>query len=231
LTALYVACSIIAAFLLLLCIKVSIVLDYNAKFSMRVAWLFFKYDIYPPRKPKKEKPARENSGKNTAAKKAEAPKKEKKPKSSALKDFYNNQGLQGIIELASRTLTILNAFLGRIIRCITVDYFKTDIVVRGADAAATAIKYGRVCAAVFPLADFVCANMKVKKMDLQVQPDFIDSAERAVFNIRAHVCPLRIIAAAIAAALALLFKVFAKLFLGARQKPKDELNPIHLKGV
>jgi len=232
LTALIVILSIVAALTLLLCIKVSIVLDYNVKFSASIKWLFIRYDLYPPRKPKQEKPAEENSVKKTeSAKPAPEKVKEKKQKSSALGDFYHNQGLQGIIDLASRTLRILNSFFGRVLRSVTVEHFKVDIAVCGADAAETAIKYGKTCAAVFPLADFICANMRVKKLELKVEPDFIDSAQHQIFYLSAHVRPLRVIAAVIAAALALLFKVLARLFLGARRKQGSENKQTHLKGA
>lgn len=231
-TALVIILSIIAALALLLCIKVSIVLDYNTNFSACVRWLFLTFDLYPPRKTKKEKPVKEKNDKQSESKqsKPKEKEKEKKQKSSALGDFYNNQGLQGIIDLASRTLRILGNFFGRVVRGITVEHFKVDIAVCGSDAADTAIKYGRTCAAVFPLADFFCSNMRVKKIDLKVEPDFIDSAQHAIFYLSARARPLRLLAAVVAAALALLFKVLFRLFLGARRKPNDEFNTIHLKG-
>ncbi len=214
---LYIFISIIAIILLLLCIRVTVVLDYDETFVFYAKYLFIRYDIYPKKekKIKEEKPPKKDDTKKAAGKK-----KEEKKKSGILKNFYINQGFLAVLELLGRTERLLSGMFGRVFRAVVVKNFYVKMSVAGGDAAKTAIDYGKTCATVFPAAGAVCSVMRVRKYDVTVRPDFLQGESKAKFNAVIAVVPLRIAAAAVAAAAVLLFGILPKLYFGSR-KPKD----------
>lgn len=55
--------------------------------------------------------------------------------------------------------------MGSIYRAFVIENLKLLLKVSsGDDAAQNAIKYGKVCSAVYPSMGFICSNMKVKNM-------------------------------------------------------------------
>ena len=161
-TALYIILGIIAFFIIVLSIPVVLDLEYTDAVSCKVSWLFLKFTLYPfpEKKKKEEKPKEEKKEEKPEEKKEEKPKPKKE---NFLKTFYNNQGLSGVIELINNCVGALKRFSVRFIkRAVIIKKFHLDIHITEGDAAATAIKYGKVCAALYPSLGFICSNMKVK---------------------------------------------------------------------
>ena len=91
------------------------------------------------------------------------------------------------------------------------------IVSSGDDAARNAIKYGKVCSAVYPSMGFICSNMKVKKQDVKVISDFISQENGAEFELALSVRPIKLTNAVVVLAFRLLFKVLLKLLKGSKK--------------
>lgn len=222
-TALYIILGIIAFFIIVLSIPVVLDLEYTDAVRCKISWLFLKFTLYPfPEKKKKEKKPKEE-------KKEEKPeeKKEEKPKpkkENFLKTFYNNQGLSGVIELINNCVGALKRFSVRFIkRAVIIKKFHLDIHVTEDDAAATAIKYGKVCAALYPSLGFICSNMKVKDYKANVFADYCGEKTTVSFVTKTAFIPRALINAGIALVFSLL-KQLLKVVISNNKSSKNNVT-------
>lgn len=215
---------IIAFFVLLFSVRVVAVLHYEDEVELSVKWLFLKFQIFPEKqkekhkKPKKEK---EKKQKETTADETVKPPKEKED--NILKRFYNNKGFGGVMQLIRDTMNALKGMFKRIFKAFVFDELYISMNVGAGDSAETAIKYGKVCGEVFPAMGFIVSNLKVKKYNLEVTPDFIRGESSARLHTKISFRPIKITNALVIIAFELLFKVLIKLLWHGRKKtPKAE---------
>ena len=199
-TALYIILGIIALIVILFSIKVSVTAEYADSFSLDVQWLFIKLHIFPQNEEQKAS----------------------EPKKNIFKEFYENQGFGATVELIQTAAAQLGSFMGSIYRAFVIENLKLLLKVSsGDDAAQNAIKYGKVCSAVYPSMGFICSNMKVKKYEVNVVPDFISQENKAQFALSLSVRPIKLTNAVVVLAFRLLFKVLLKLLKGSKKKNKS----------
>lgn len=226
--ALYIILGIIALIIILFSIKVSVTAEYADSFSLDVQWLFIKAHIFPQTEEQKAKKAAKKA-KKEEKKKKKKPEEEKKeedkpsePKKNIFKEFYENQGFGATVELIQTAAAQLGGFMGSIYRAFVIENLKLLLKVSsGDDAAQNAIKYGKVCSAVYPSMGFICSNMKVKKYEVNVVPDFISQENKAQFALSLSVRPIKLTNAVVVLAFRLLFKVLLKLLKGSKKKNKS----------
>ena len=226
-TALYIILGIIALIVILCSVKVKITAEYGEAFSLDVQWLFIKLHIFPQTEEQKAK--REAKKAKKEEKKKKKPEEEKKeedkpsePKKNIFKEFYENQGFGATVELIQTAAAQLGGFMGSIYRAFVIENLKLLLKVSsGDDAAQNAIKYGKVCSAVYPSMGFICSNMKVKKYEVNVVPDFISQENKAQFALSLSVRPIKLTYAVVVLAFRLLFKVLLKLLKGSKKKNKS----------
>ena len=230
--ALYIILAVIALIVILFSIKVSVTAEYADSFSLDVQWLFIKLHIFPQTEEQKAKREAKKAKKEEKKKKKpakEKPEEEKKeenkpsePKKNIFKEFYENQGFGATVELIQTAAAQLGGFMGSIYRAFVIENLKLLLKVSsGDDAAQNAIKYGKVCSAVYPSMGFICSNMKVKKYEVNVVPDFISQENKAQFALSLSVRPIKLTNAAVVLAFRLLFKVLLKLLKGSKKKNKS----------
>ena len=229
-TALYIILGIIALIVILCSVKVKITAEYGNSFSLDVQWLFIKLHIFPQTEEQKAtKRRRTKAKKEEKKKKKKKPEEEKKeedktsePKKNIFKEFYENQGFGATVELIQTAAAQLGGFMGSIYRAFVIENLKLLLKVSsGDDAAQNAIKYGKVCSAVYPSMGFICSNMKVKKYEVNVVPDFISQENKAQFALSLSVRPIKLTNAVVVLAFRLLFKVLLKLLKGSKKKNKS----------
>ena len=217
-TGLYIFLGIIGFIVLLLSIRITVNGEFFEEFKLNIKWLFVKIDILPAKKkdkPKKEKPTTEEVVEETPTEKKE----------NIFVKFYNNQGFDGVVQLINN----VGKALGKLMHS-----FKKHIVLRelylwmtvtgGCDAAETALEYGRVCQKVFPAMSFICSNITVKKYDVEIEPDFLGSKNKAEFAFSVSVRPIFILNALIVLVFRLLIKVVLKFLMGIKDKSKNNEN-------
>ncbi len=205
-TALYIILGIILFFVLVLSIPVVLELEYTDSVKCRVSWLFLKFDLYPfpekKKKKKEDKPEEEKKEEKPEEKKDETPKPKKE---NFLKTFYNNQGLSGVIELLNNCVRALKRFSVRFIkRAVIIKKFHLDIHITEDDAAATALKYGKVCSGLYPSLGYICSNMKVKDYKVNVYADYCGEKTTVEFITKTAFIPRALINAGIALVFSLL---------------------------
>ncbi|NLP47640.1 MAG: DUF2953 domain-containing protein [Clostridiales bacterium] len=202
---------------LLLCIKFKLVLVYAEEVRFEVRWLFIKYTVYPAKA--KVKKTKEKEKKEKVKEEKTEEKKEKKP--NILTKFYNNQGVPGLLDLLSELLAVLGRLSKRLLSALVFDKFDLAINVGGDDAAAVALRYGKVCSVLYPVLGQIFSLVKVKKSDIDVKANFTSEESEASFHIVLALFPIILLYAIIILLIELLFKVLLKLLQGSRVKTKE----------
>ena len=213
--ALYILLGVVALLILLLSVKVRVDAEYIDSFRAKLRWAFLSFDLYPTKpkekKPKEEKPKQEEPP---------APEEPKPKKPNPFKTFYENQGYEGVKQLIRDTADALGSLMKSIKKHLILDeLFLFVVVSHNHDAARTAIEYGEACREIFPAMGFICSNLKVKKYDVEVEPDFLGTFSSAQFSFSVSIRPIFLINAARVLAVRLLFKVVLKV-LRAKPAPK-----------
>ncbi len=227
-TFLYVLLGIIAFFVILLSIRITINAEYFDEFKLSISWLFLKIQILPSnkkdksqkeKKPKKEKPAKEPSPEPEPDPDEQSTEK----KENIFVKFYNNQGFDGVIELINNAASTLGKMFNSFKRHIVIrELYLFMTVTGGCDAAETAMEYGRICQKVFPAMGYICSNFPIKKYDVEIEPDFIGTKNSAQFATSIHIRPIFFINAVFVLVFRLVFKVVLKFLKGIKNKSKNQ---------
>lgn len=224
-TGLYIFLGIIAFFVLVFSIRVTLNGEFFDEFKLNVKWLFLKIDILPTKKkdkPKKEKAPKEK--KDKPATEEDASETTEKKENIFVK-FYNNQGFDGVIQLINNVGKALGKLMTSLKKHIVLrELYLWMTVTGGCDAAETALEYGRICQKVFPTMSFICTNLTVKKYDVEIEPDFLGNKNKAEFAFSVSVRPIFILNALIVLVFRLLIKVVLKFLMGIKDKSKNNEN-------
>lgn len=147
----------------------------------------------------------------TEEKPAEAAKKQSS--AELLKLLYEAEGIDGLIEIVKRVFSYLGTFFGGLFRAFIIEDFQLDVCCAKKDAAATAIYYGEVSAALFPMLGAIASGCTMKNYDINIYPDFLARYSEASFYLRLHVVPVRLVGITLALVFKLLFKVLVGLVI------------------
>lgn len=159
---------VIVFLLILFCIPVHVVVDWNEKLIVRVRYLFFKFTVFPFKKKENKKDSSEVKEKKTDNNDKKN-KKEKKKKSveeviDELVDITKRYGPGARVLLKSFRIHEISGFWK-----ITDD-----------DASECAIKYGRICALISSSMAFLRNLIKIEKEKFRIYPDF--SSDEDIVN-------------------------------------------------
>ena len=225
-TALYVILGIIAFFVIILSVKVKVTIHYEDDIALSVGWLFLKFNILPkkdkPEKPKKEKKKKEKKEKPKDNSEV-VPEPKKKKQDNMFVRFYRNRGVNGVVQLLKDAANAIGGMFGRIGRAFLFEELFISLTVGAGDSAETAIKYGKVCAGAFPAMGLLVNKMRIRKYNLEINPDFIYGKTEARLHTKISFRPISFINAVIIVAFELLFKVVIKL-LKHSKAPKSDVE-------
>lgn len=225
-TGLYIILGIVGFIIFLLSIRITVNGEFFDEFKLNVKWLFLKIDILPAKKkdkPKKEKTPKEKKEKPATEENTLETSTEKKE--NIFVKFYNNQGFDGVIQLINNAGKALGKLMHSFKKHIVLrELYLWMTVTGGCDAAETALEYGRICQKVFPAMSFICTNLTVKKYDVEIEPDFLGSKNKAEFAFSVSVRPIFILNALIVLVFRLLIKVVLKFLMGIKDKSKNNEN-------
>lgn len=201
--ALYIILGILALIVLLLALPLRIFLRYEPEpgFQYRVKYLFLTLaDSAKEAKPKKPKPS---SGAQAPAKKKSGGKATEKlldflglKDVSSAANFKRAVGSKGLAETVRGVFAAVRDLFSRIGGLIKKSVFKRfdlKITVGDSDAADAAIRYGEVCAAVYPLLTLLDGAMKFKKRTVDVRCDFEQEHTAASFDGQLNYRPIHIV--------------------------------------
>lgn len=219
--ALYIILGIVLFFAAVLSIRAHIHAEYEdgKELTAYAKWAFLKIPLLPAPekapKEKKPKPAKEE----TPAPAEETPKEEKPKGPNPLKNIYENEQLEGILDLFRKLLELLGKFGRRIVHSFVIDELFLDIEVTRGDAAQTAECYGRMCQKVFPVTGAVVANCDVRHYSINVEPDYIAKpGTRVAFSAEISLNPRKLINSVLAFAFGAVFKLGIRLLKDLKPK-------------
>ena len=153
--------SVLAFIVLLLFIPISVHIKYDGDFFVKLKIAGIKaYEVEPEEDTEKPKPDTESD------------KKAKKQTEKAFDKLKKKHGFAGAVkEIFGFIKSVLHRLKGSL-NHIAIRRLCLDIKVASGDAAATAIEYGAVCAAVYPVLTFIDGIANVKMKNINVSADF-----------------------------------------------------------
>lgn len=111
------------------------------------------------------------------------------------KSFIDGFDANSVLALLAFIGSQTKGTLSKVIRKrITIKEISIGFTVTGEDAADTAIKYGQVASVVFPAMSFLTRNMKVRKYDIELTPDFLATKQKASLHNQIAFRPLMVFA-------------------------------------
>lgn len=150
--------------------KIKVRIGYiEEEFILSFKLLFFVFTVSPENKKKKKK----------KAKKKEKEKKErpaKKEKDNFFRSHTSDFGVFDYIEL-------IGIVIEKFVTKIYFDKLEAEIRVAGDDAAQTALNFGRLNAAIYPIAGLINGHKRIKKLHIGITPDF--TTTKSVYNAEA----------------------------------------------
>ena len=104
---------------------------------------------------------------------ADASKPKAEQKKNPIAKIIDEDGIVGIMLLASNLVETLNTAVTTLFRGLHIYSLYVKMIVGGADAEEIARAYGRICGFYYPLKGMILNGMKVDQYDDYIQPDFI----------------------------------------------------------
>lgn len=217
-TPLLIILGIVLFFVLLLSVPVLIDFEYTDAVRLRVQWLFLKFNIYPKSdKPKKEKKKKPEKKKKEEPQEEETNAEEQKPKKeNPFKTFYNNQGVGGMLGFIGDCCSALGRFNKGFLRSFYILKLRIYMSITEGDAAATAIKYGKVCSELYPSLGYICSSCHVKNYKVNIFADYIGEKTVGELETRIALVPRRTINAGIALVFRLGIQLLKVVFLNIK---------------
>lgn len=181
--------------LLLFC-NIKFIVTFENEMSVCIKYLFFKFNINSSSKKEKNVNNKNNKKEETINKATDPKENDKKIKinknksnsKDKIKKIISEKGFSGFLKIVKNLLKILKNLSIYLLKRIYVVKFYLDIKISEEDSAQTAIKYGQACAVLYPAINFIFNNLKVKKHNVKIYPDFNSEKTSvyfsAVFKIR-----------------------------------------------
>lgn len=218
--ALYIILGIVLFFAVVLSIRAHIHAEYEdgKELTVFAKWAFLKIPILPSpeKEPKEKKP---DEPKPEPEKKEEVPAEPKAKGPNPLKNIYENEQLEGILDLFRKLLELLDKFGRRIVHSFVIDELFLDVDITRGDAAQTAESYGKMCQKIFPVTGALVANCDVRRYSINVEPDYIAKpGTRVAFSAEISLNPRKLINAVLYFAFGAVFKLGIRLIKDLKPK-------------
>lgn len=156
-------------------------------------------------------------------KQSSAKKKKSKTESTdqnLLDSLREERGFWGAINFFVDVGKAFGGGLVKMYRGITADKFVLRAEIVGEDAAATAVKYGKICSVAFPALSFLLSNMRRYSMDIEITPNFEGDEGRIYFDGEFTIYPVLIIGHALCAVTKFIIKQIKITFKNQKKKVK-----------
>ncbi|MGN1457633.1 MAG: DUF2953 domain-containing protein [Acutalibacteraceae bacterium] len=193
-TALWIILGIIAFIFVLLICPLSVSVVYDGELELKIRYLFLCFKILPKKekKPKKPKPQK-------TEKTEESDNKPQDKNKNSIKDFVKKKGIDGLIELLKKFVDIVLKAAKTVTSHLVISKLDINVLVVGDDAADTAMKFGYLCSAVYPLVSIVESHIKKCKHNENIVAGFNDSETKIYLVLKARIKPLFLVGAALRA--------------------------------
>ena len=164
--ALIIIGAVVVFIAILLFLPVKIDLNYDQNFALKIR--YFGITVFNNQNNRKPKNNKKKSKKQTVEKKNKA----KKKKDNFIVSTYKQKGLLGSIDYFGKILALVLKKLWWLLKRFKFRKFKLNLTVATNDAANTAIKYGRICAACYPTISLLETFADFKAKEINIDADF-----------------------------------------------------------
>lgn len=189
-SALLIILGVLLFLTLLLFLPITVDLSFSDKLHLLVK--YFGITIFSTER----ETAKKKKNKKTARTEKTEDNKEKK---SFFKKLCDEMGLLGAFKYCLKLLGIIVRKLVWVVKRLQFRNFCLDLTVCTDDAAKTAIEYGSICTAVYPMITFLETNaeFKTKKIDISTDFDKLSPEFKISFTVKARLIYLMIAALAV----------------------------------
>ncbi|MBQ8740566.1 MAG: DUF2953 domain-containing protein [Clostridia bacterium] len=154
--------------LLLLFLPLTVDINYENEFVLKIKYSGITFfDSEKRVNLKKSKKKKRQSKEYTEGTEESAPQKE-----NFFKKTYKQKGLLGTVRYFSEILILLLKKIWWVIKRFKFRKFRLNLSVATYDAANTAINYGKICSAVYPVISFLETNADFKAKEININADF-----------------------------------------------------------
>lgn len=168
-TALFIVLTVILLLLIILILPVTADLSYKNELSYRFKYagitLFNSEKRVNIKKVKRKKKSKKQSGEQPSAEK-------EGKKENFFKKIYDKKGFFGTVKYCANLLGIILKRLWRVIKRFKFRHFCLDLTVASQDSADTAIEYGGICCAVYPVLSLLESTADFKMKQININADF-----------------------------------------------------------
>lgn len=175
--------ALMLTFLILLLLPVVIRVEYQGDWRVLVQYLFLRFPVYPSQKEKKVKPKK----KKPSGEPEEGEKEKKKKK--------QGRSLTDTVEMALDLVSSATGGLRMLFRNLRVSSLRLWLRVGREDAAETGIQYGNCCAYLYSAYALLQHYIRIRRVSLDLQPDFLAEEDRWELSLRARLTPLAVLGA------------------------------------
>lgn len=183
----YIVLAIAAIILAILFCPIYLKIEYYESIIIKTKVLFFWIKIFP--RHEKEIGKLENK-KNHDNKNLTAGENKKENK---IKEMLNQRGLKGFLNILNEFGKIVLGTCKMLKSKVKIDNLNMLIDVADEDSAKTAVRYGQVCACVFPFMNIILKQFKIKDYSVRVNPNFMNDTSMVSFNLDVHIKLISII--------------------------------------
>ena len=169
---LIIVLAVLAFIVLLLLIPISLHIKYDGDFSAKLKIAGVKaYEVAPKEDMEKPKPDTESD------------KKVKKQTEKAFDKLKKKHGFAGAVKEIFSFIEAVLKGLKKQLSHIAIRKLCLEVKVATGDAATTAIEYGAVCAAIYPILTFIDSTLNVKMKSINVSSDFNSDKSEFGFSV------------------------------------------------
>ncbi len=111
---------------------------------------------------------------------------------------FREDGVGATLRYLGELASMASRAVGRLLRAVTVDRLRLEMQISAADAADTAVRYGEVCAVLYPTLAVIERVMRVRRREVRVEPNFLAENSAVFADVRLHIWVYRAAGAAIA---------------------------------
>ena len=114
-------------------------------------------------------------------------KRRAKPKKKSLFAELAEGGMDEFIQVLKRLVAITATGARQLLAAVVVRKLEFALFVASEDAAETAMRYGQVCAVVYPAMSMLCGVMRVRCPRVGVVPDYLAETSAVRLKLKAHI--------------------------------------------
>lgn len=173
--------------------------------------------LYPSKPTTATKPVASDKKADQAASKADKP-----GFFSRFETILKQDGAGAVLAFCQELAAFVKDAVGKILKTLTVTRLDVDIRAAAAEAADTAILYGRLCSAVYPAQTLLERAVRVKRRRIRLVADFASQSTEMELELAVRAVPIRLAWTVLTVGL----KAYPLYFQTPveTQKRKDELN-------